>query len=46
MTALKLEARLAEAGETALSLRLGEAMDAIDPVLFEEPDFARQRAGR
>jgi hypothetical protein len=46
MTALMLEARLAEAGETALSLRLGEAMDAIDPVLFEEPDFARQRAGR
>jgi hypothetical protein len=42
MTALMLQARLADAGEADLSAKLKTAMDAMDPALFAEPDFSRQ----
>jgi hypothetical protein len=42
MTALMLKARLAETHATELARQLGAAMDAMDPQLFAEPDFARQ----
>ncbi len=43
MTALMLKSILAEKQATELSSRLNVAMDALDPALFAEPDFARQR---
>jgi hypothetical protein len=42
MTALMLKSRLAEARAPELSAKLAAAMDAMDPQLFAEPDFARQ----
>ena len=38
----RLQARLAESEKADLSAALKTAMDAIDPALFAEPDFARQ----
>ena len=45
MTAKLLHARLLEASKPELAARVKTAMDALDPKLLEEPDFAGTRQG-
>ncbi|HUR26635.1 MAG TPA: hypothetical protein VM509_00495 [Planctomycetota bacterium] len=46
MTALLLKSKLAEAQKLELAAKLQAAMDALDPKLLEEPNFAAPTQGR